>query len=212
MTNANTTEPNPTKRTIGSMDNTTGNEGRRCLRMTRTAAQRDRRRERECGSWTCPLCTHPPFTSISGLLGHVALAQHQNCTRTGNVAPFVNADQERRLLDAVRKGRRHDYRHQPAVSSTDGPEPPTGVPAPSDAVVPPAISDSRLGMCRVMSSERRTADNITVEQDADAFPEADADAEDLEAWVDAVLDSRLLTANHPHPSVRTTPSPGYPQE
>jgi predicted aspartyl protease len=72
----------------------------------RTAAQRAKRRERERGPWPCPLCSHDPFRSISGLRSHVIVEHQQHCSWSGKVRPFSDAATAQKARDAVRQYRR----------------------------------------------------------------------------------------------------------
>jgi hypothetical protein len=96
VNNRSSTTESSTEKTV------TGNRTKR----RRTAAQKAKRRERERGPWPCPLCSHNPFRSVSGLRSHVIVERQQHCSWSGKVRPFSDAAIAQKTRDAVRQYRR----------------------------------------------------------------------------------------------------------
>jgi hypothetical protein len=80
----------------------TGNRTKR----RRTATQKTKRRERECGPWPCPFCSRNPFRSVSGLRSQVIVEHQQHCLCSRKVRPFSDAATAQKARDAVRQYRR----------------------------------------------------------------------------------------------------------
>lgn len=89
----------------------------------RTAAQKEKRRQRERGPWTCHLCDHPPFRSVSGLRDHVVVVHRQRCSWTGQIQPFSSLADEHQAFEKVLCHRRPasfnatEHQHEESVTN-----------------------------------------------------------------------------------------------
>lgn len=77
-----------------NMDLIAGSNTLRRVRKTRgrSEKQKEKRRNREKGPHPCPLCDHPPFSSISGLRVHVSGVHRKHCSWTKQISDSKPTD------------------------------------------------------------------------------------------------------------------------
>lgn len=65
------------------------------------------RRQREKGPWHCSECDRPPMGDMTTFRRHVVTQHDKYCSWSGNIRPFVDADEAERVRGVIsRAGRR----------------------------------------------------------------------------------------------------------
>jgi hypothetical protein len=133
-------------------------------RYSRTAAQKQRRKERNQGPFLCTMCAHE-LKHISGLRQHVILTHRRDCSWTGQVADFASqADADRAVAAARARGRHRQRRtaEGTTIVSTARPETPVTSSTVVAAVKSSAPVTSSTVVAAVHSSTPATSSLVDV--------------------------------------------------